>query len=544
MAKNNGLSSLDALMKLRESLPALDEVVEVPPVTNTRMSRVQYDEMLVGEQSEQHNPNPFDFVFFDESELPSLYSVEEIESGEKLYSGYMELTLKALTPVHIVGEQQAEVPGHKISNSFFYKQGTQYVIPGSSIKGMLRSFIEAVTNGWVSQAQPAASYLKDYKKRHIGFNSFEVTENSHTVSLSSRSVIQPAIPPAYKAEANGKIDIASYLFGLVLDSSDETARKGKISIEDVLLKEEQFRNYELPDIYKEGFGRDDSPFMGGAHPSVSNWWYFSPLEVWERSPINPKGGRFHVAEFVGSRFWGRKYYYHQNPVTCINYYKSDTWKKDSRRPFYTYQCQCLDLNQSAKFRIQINRLPKNILDLLCVCLQSGANIRQKLGYGKQYGFGSVEFYIDCIKIRNVSEPINIFDDSALQLTDLTPFSWSSRKNITMNGTPIIKESAVIEISRILGWEDIINNHQNNIVFSYPPNHRPFFQSAVQFLGFRNNTAVLQLSKDTARGFASIVSEKQAVQVAKILWNEKKPLHFLLYQTRARFYKQRIMRRTP
>lgn len=544
MAKNNGLSGLDALMKLRESLPALDKVAEALPDANTRMSRAQYDEALAGEQSEQHNPNPFDFVFFDVSEKPSLYTVEEIEAGEKLYSGYLELTLKALTPVHIVGEQQAETLGHKISNSFFYKQATQYVIPGSSIKGMLRSFIEAITNGWVSQAQPPESYPKAYTKRHIGFSSFQETTNRHTVSLSSTSVVPPAIPHTYKAEINGKIDVASYLFGFVLDSGDVTARKGKIFIEDALVKEEQFGSYELPDIYKEGFGRDDSPFMGGAHPSISNWWYFLPLEAWERHPINPRGGRFHVAEFVGGRFWGRKFYYHQNPVACIDYYKSDAWRKDPKRPLYTYKCQCLDFNKSVKFRIQINRLPKNILDLLCVCLQSGDNVRQKLGYGKQYGFGSVQLNIDSIKVRNVSEPINIFDDSALQLKELPACSWAERSNITINGTSAVKESAVIEISRILGWEDIINNRQNNIVFSYPPNHRPFFQSAVLFPRFQSDTAGLRLSKDPSRGFATVITEKLAVQVARKLWNEKKPLHFLLYQARARFYKQRIIRRTP
>ena len=48
-----------------------------------------------------HYPNPFDFVPFPLA--PILRTEEEFDAlGEKL-SGYLELEIKALTPVHVVG---------------------------------------------------------------------------------------------------------------------------------------------------------------------------------------------------------------------------------------------------------------------------------------------------------------------------------------------------------------------------------------------------------------------------------------------------------
>jgi hypothetical protein len=48
-----------------------------------------------------HYPNPFDFVPFPAA--PILRTEEQFDAlGEKL-SGYLELEIKALTPVHVVG---------------------------------------------------------------------------------------------------------------------------------------------------------------------------------------------------------------------------------------------------------------------------------------------------------------------------------------------------------------------------------------------------------------------------------------------------------
>ena len=102
-----------------------------------------------------HYPNPFDFVPFPEA--PILRTEEEFDGlGEKL-SGYIELEIKALTPVHIVGKVEAHPDAHR---SFMYRQNDRPCIPASSIRGCLRAFTEALTAGWVSQATP--EYPKVY----------------------------------------------------------------------------------------------------------------------------------------------------------------------------------------------------------------------------------------------------------------------------------------------------------------------------------------------------------------------------------------------
>ena len=94
-----------------------------------------------------HHPNPFDFVPFAEGE-PTLKIPEEWLAYGNLRTGSIKVEMKTLTPVHIVGEQRME--GKNIKESLFYERHGKHYIPGSSIKGVLRGFIEAACNGWAS----------------------------------------------------------------------------------------------------------------------------------------------------------------------------------------------------------------------------------------------------------------------------------------------------------------------------------------------------------------------------------------------------------
>ena len=103
-----------------------------------------------------HYPNPFDFVPFPATSI--VRTEKEFDAlGEKL-SGYLELELKALTPVHVVGKVEGGATEH---HSFMYQQDGRPCIPASSIRGCLRAFVEALTAGWASQATP------EYTRRSI-----------------------------------------------------------------------------------------------------------------------------------------------------------------------------------------------------------------------------------------------------------------------------------------------------------------------------------------------------------------------------------------
>ena len=216
-----------------------------------------------------HYPNPFDFVPFPSA--PILRTEEQFDSLGEKFSGYLELEIKALTPVHVVGRVDGGTDENK---SFFFRQDGSPCIPASSIRGCLRAFTEALTAGWVSQ------WTQDYQKvyghapgmrnkgRHIGFCTFEDKNNR---------ALPPAVNIALKPDLReGKLDVASYLFGSVAEGKQadqgEPARKSKLWIEDAYLDPTSMNGggYWIPDI-KMG-----NAFMGGAKPSASNWWYFKP----------------------------------------------------------------------------------------------------------------------------------------------------------------------------------------------------------------------------------------------------------------------------
>ena len=112
-----------------------------------------------------HYPNPFDFVPFPSA--PIIRTEGEFDALGEKFSGYLELEIRALMPVHVVG--QAEDSTER--KSFFFRQSGLPCIPASSIRGCLRAFTEALTAGWVSRANP--EYPKRYRGRHVGFKTFE-----------------------------------------------------------------------------------------------------------------------------------------------------------------------------------------------------------------------------------------------------------------------------------------------------------------------------------------------------------------------------------
>ncbi|NTW63341.1 MAG: hypothetical protein HGA46_04470, partial [Chlorobiaceae bacterium] len=185
-----------------------------------------------------HNPNPFDFVPFDENG-PQLKTLEEWLKPGNLRTGRISVEMKALTPVHIVGEQPMD--GKNIEESRFYKRGDKYFIPGSSIRGVLRAFIEAACNGRASQLTPF--YQEEKKKHTYGFkvvNSDTPDDAKISPFLSDICSIDQKFTVPASAEKG--IDLASFLFGYILGKSDDKdqfnpAWKGRLMIDDAEVAE-------------------------------------------------------------------------------------------------------------------------------------------------------------------------------------------------------------------------------------------------------------------------------------------------------------------
>ncbi len=465
-----------------------------------------------------HNPNPFDFVPF--ADRPFLKTPEEYDALGDHLSGYLEIRLKALTPVHIVGYQE---PGEREGASFMYRQDGRPCIPAASIRGCLRAFLEALTSGWVSQATP--EYPKLYRKRHVGFSTFE--------SFNSRGrkqvrVSPPAVNPFFKPEARSdkKIDVASYLMGMVVEPQSGTqakhealARKAKIWIEDVFFDKENFldRVNWVPDIKH---ATEDS-FMGGAKPSASNWWYLQPSEIWQRSV---KGHL--IAEFIGDKFWGRKFYYHQNHQSCIDFYKNK-WKYSSSRPLYPIRMECLAKDASTEmFRIYFDKVPYPLACLLVLILFPGKNIRHKLGYGKSYGYGSIEFSLESARLRydDVESriPTSLLDFTA-ESQKWPSYAWDLKKlNELKLDESLIDWQALSQLAKTLGWQE-----HDKLLFTYPPFDKKYFMQPVEFDDLKENAPDEVIVKNR-----TTFTSTPARQIAVRLFDIKKPIHFRQYQETA------------
>lgn len=436
--------------------------------------------------------NPFDFVPF--SSEPLLFNREELEKNT--VSGYMELKITALTPVHILGKQDRDRNYKRIFKNHFFQQNGQCCIPGSSIRGMLRSFCEALTNGWVSQA--SEEYAKEKGKRHIGFKSFDKYKNK---SRNITRTIDPAIPKPYHpfSSGNNVIDIGSYIFGYVKQNPQENdphpSWKGKIFVEDAMLDRQDLQEFTLLDI--------DNAFMGGAKPSKSNWWYFTPGYVVQRVIPNRKRNN---AEFIGDHYRGRKFYYHQDPKRCIDWYQD---RRNWQQRTFEYKVESLSPQKNTEpFRIYFERLPERLLSLLLALLFPG-EMRHKIGYGKAFGYGSMEFSVSSFKYRQdkVGVP-DLLQDQAhepgniLQVNEL----WNNDYLRQIKIHDFICQSSVKHLTKILKW-----NPELPTIYSYP-NYRNGFQTTVTFQQYMNRASNEQIAQQT--------------------FKEKKTIDFDLYQKRA------------
>lgn len=343
-----------------------------------------------------HNMNPFDFVPFP-TVKPKTRTVKEWQGSGPLLTGWLEAKITALTPVHIVGKQEADGSGCKIISSHFYSRHGKAYIPASSIRGMLHAFIEAACNGWASQITPYyKKNKKDSGKRQIGFQAIDSREDLEREKELEK--IDPdfrkkfALPDGFampqsltEAQAeNFEVDLASFLFGYIPPKGD--AFHGRINIEDAPISSGNisFGNnaYKIPDI-------ESDAFMGGGKPSASSWWYQKPYQIRLRPPAG------NIVDFVGHGYRGRKFYYHQNPALCTAWYAKDyNWPKDSERPLYCFPIECLSSECATdSFRIYFEDLPENLMKLIIFALCPGKRLRHKIGYGKAYGYGSIEIAV-------------------------------------------------------------------------------------------------------------------------------------------------------
>ena len=465
-----------------------------------------------------NNPNPFDFVPFDESGPDLRSDAEWMRLGEPV-SGTITLMLKALTPVHIVGKQDAE-RGIKITHSDFNRDENGFCIPGASVRGMLRGFIEAATNGLVSSKTP---FFKKTKTRGAAFSA---TSNPEELKeAGAAEFLTPVLPKEFDAFAmkDEGIDMASFLFGHI---TGDNGRRSKLTFPHRIAVTTPLKKYRHPDI-------EGSALMGGPNPSVRTWWYFTPKCI----AIRDVAGR-RVVDFKGDSYRGRKFYYHQKPEDCVPFYKNPkTWPVSNQTTVYTWKMACLPAESTtASFTIKFREIPKAALVLLLWALKPGKKVAHKLGYGKAFGYGAVQCELEKLALFSGG------DAAALQrIFEITrDMQWTKAalcEALDAGGGCLVNDTTTRALLHVLHWQP--HNH----LFTYPV-----------FDGRRKSELNGQIKK---KGFLPLVSEGMLMQALQshglklhsaersvtdkdaraicgdFMRNNLRPaLHFALYQEKA------------
>lgn len=394
-----------------------------------------------------HNMNPFDFVPF--ADEPMLKTIKEwFAVDNTLVSGYLNVRIKALTPMHIVGKQTIENK-NKLEKSFFNRRNGKAIIPGSSIRGMLRHFVETACNGWASQI--TEEYAKEPNKRKYGFKVIDVESKTAEDQNKNKENLDLALNEKYAVPANpNKIDLASFLFGFV-PMKEGKAFAGRLTIEDASIQSDQIGfddQYFIPDLNSDAF-------MGGAHPSKSSWWYQKAQQIQVDN---------NIVEFIGLGYRGRKFFYHQNPAQCIQwYFDSDNWPIDLERELYKFYMECFKAQcLSNTFRIYFEDLPKKLISFILFALSPGNKILHHLGYGKAYGYGTVQLIIDSGKFRGYD--FDSLDDIPIQnlINEIYNALWNETKLRNLAIGEYLHWPSITALSKIMWYEP-----DSNLLFTYP-----------------------------------------------------------------------------
>lgn len=276
--------------------------------------------------------NPYDFVQIDwkrqpERRRPVWHHRLVGEGTQHLYTGHLELDIEAETPLFIANPRISGFDPRKAALSIKNAQGA-YILPGSSLKGMLRSVVEALGNGCLTL--------------------FDGIYEGGRVNYIR------GVPQAFQhCDDNTNLCLACRIFGML----KERARGvflGKVNIGDAYVDAEKLYLYE---------------------------------PIYTKALMNPKP---HHASFYldegGHQIAGRKFYFHhspeQKPLT------DDRLVFMAGKPANRY-IQPLDYGTCFHARIDFTNLEADEFAALLLAVTLEPEMRHKIGYAKPLGLGSI-----------------------------------------------------------------------------------------------------------------------------------------------------------
>jgi CRISPR/Cas system CSM-associated protein Csm3 (group 7 of RAMP superfamily) len=420
-----------------------------------------------------HQMNPFHFVPLP---LDGPRALPQDVLDEPRYEGCIEYSIEVKTPLHITGKTTRN--GNHFDQKYFYENYGRKVIPGSSIRGMLAAFIEAVTgsdlrifNRGDEEASGRRLYGKHYDPtkpkncRHVGFllaapdhplpEKTQTTAYNHRGHYKTRQLHEchDTLPPSFGMDKVA--DAVRFLFGYVNAQSEENRpAAGRLFFEDVIVPDDQNLLVTI-----QAWDLKGDPIMGGPNPRANTAWYFTTNSKPRlRNVPNPKKPTEpnNVWEVLADKVRGRKFYFHQEPARCHQEYK--TWEKwvltkdKTETAMVEYKVDTIAAGTKIQNgKIYFVDMPKSLLSLVAWAITLDPDMAHKLGGLKPFGFGSVKLEITEIRFRAAND------------------SFSLQKQNPGLGTACRKDlrfdPAYQSLKRVLHWPSA--EEMSHYLFTYP-----------------------------------------------------------------------------
>lgn len=279
--------------------------------------------------------NPYDFARIDwarppERRLPVWHHRLTGQQTQRLYSGQLEVDVYAETPLFIADPRSVSPDPQKPAQSMQNQHG-EYIIPGSSLKGMLRCLVETLGNGCLTL------FDGRYERGRVDYTR--------------------ALPDGFQhCDNNTKLCIACRIFGMLMERT-RGVFLGKVNIGDACAYTDEIYRYE-------------------------------PIYTLALMEPKPHHASFYLDE-PGKHIAGRKYYFHHSPDLEPLAEKKIIYM--AGKPANRY-IQPLDRDTKFHFRINFTNLEGDEFATLLLAIVLEEHMRHKIGYGKPSGLGSIYLF--------------------------------------------------------------------------------------------------------------------------------------------------------
>ncbi len=278
--------------------------------------------------------NPYDFVPLDLEHPPKLrqpvwHAEFTRTNGQKVYSGHISVYMRAETPLFIRDGATSTQDSRRAGTHMRNKNG-EYIIPGSSIKGLLRSVVETLCGGCILMFRIPREY----------------THNP--------------LPPGFAAcTNNANLCLACRLFGMMGRREDRRdgidTFLGKVNIGDAPAYEDSVALYD-------------------------------PIYTAVLDAPKPRHRAFYLDQ-QGRYIAGRKFYFHHDGELRT---ENRLLEIRNTGEYRNQHIQPLESETEFDARIDFTQLEADEFAALLLAITLLPDMRHKLGYGKPLGLGSVQ----------------------------------------------------------------------------------------------------------------------------------------------------------